>query len=356
MRQSRLKLFLVGLLVLLMGTACVQLDSDIRINSDGLIEEIRNGILLRDASILSLATVPEDQIEQYAFFWFLTTQLSGFNRDDHVAGIDIFINLDSLRKAGLDLEAEGIWDESTIIHGKDPETGYVYVEYRIDLAEFLEELSNELITELGDEFVEEFGSVGDFAAELAALREALLLNFSGIQVQTFLEYNLITRMPGKVIEASHGQTLPGQPDVHVVRLNLLNLLEGPLVIRVVADPQQPVLPYETIDIAPHQSMQKDVWQAGRFWLNEQVAVQDVTFRAGEQFPEISGQIYNSGDQAYKWVSLGLSLFDIEGRFIDHHTLLIQNVGAGEERGFRKRLFDGDLSNVVFYRLEWAMGL
>lgn len=347
MRRKQVKLWLVGLMVLLVGTACVQVDSEIRLNSDGVIEEMRSSIVLHDASVLSLVNVPAEQLEEYATFWAMTKQLAGFRRD-RVAGVEFFVNLNPIREAGLDLEAEDFWEEFTIIrdHGKDPETGHIYVEYVFDLAEmFADELFEE----------EEFG-FEEFIAELQALRsDPFTWGLMGARMQSLFEYNLITRMPGKVVYASHGETLPGQPNVHSVTVNFLSLLDGPLTIRVVADPEQRVLPYEKLDIQPHPAMQKDVWEAGRFWLNDQVAVQDVTFRAGAQTPEISGQLYNSGDQSYQWVSLGLSLFDNEGRFIDHYTLLIQHVGAGEERGFRKRLFDGDLSDVAFYRLEWAMG-
>lgn len=347
MRRKQLKLWLVGLITLLMGTACVQIDSEVRLNSDGLIEELRSSIIWHDVSILSLANVPEEQLQEYAAFWALTVQLAGFRRD-HVAGVEFFLNLDPLREAGLDLEAEGFWEEVTFIqdHGKDPETGHVYIEYLFDLAALLE----------SDFFVDEEFGFEEFIAELQVLRaDPLTWGLFGARLQSFLEYNLITRMPGKVVYASHGETLPGQPNVHSMTVNLLSLLDGPLVVRVVADPEQRVLPYEMLDIEPHSTMQKDVWQAGRFWLNDHVAVQDVTFRAGDPFPEISGLLYNSGDQSYRWVSLGLSLFDDEGRFVDHHTMLIHHLGAGEERGFRKQLFDGDLSNVAFYRLEWAMG-
>lgn len=329
-------------MVLLVGTACVQIDSEVRLNSDGLIEEMRGGVVLRDASILSLLTVPEEHIEEYAYLWALTTGFGGFSRDQ-VAGVEAFIDLQPIREAGLDLEEEGFWDEVVTFiqdHGKDPETGYVYIDYLLEFPELPED---------------EFGEMDDLAAELAALNDPVLFSLFGGQMPSPFEYYLVTRMPGKVVSASHGQTLPGQPDVHFARVNLLTLLGGPQVVRVVADPEQRVLPYERLDIQPHHAMQKDVWQAGRYWLTDQVAVQDVTFRAGDQFHEVAGQLFNSGEQSYQWVSLGLSLFDIEGRFIDHHSLMIQNVAAGEERGFRKQLFHGDLSNVAFYRLEWAMG-
>lgn len=340
MRQKALKLCLVGLTILLVGTACVRVDSEYRLNSTGHIVSMQDKYVLDDISILSLIDVPEEALEEYAFFWFLTKAMDGFDRNE-VVRLETYIDLQEIRDAGLDLEAAGFWEEFSIVrdHGLDPETGHVFIEYLLDLPEIPDETRGTL----------------NLRDELAELLDPMFLSMLGEEMQLPLSYQIVTRMPGKIVSSSQGQTMWGQPDVHVFDVDFLAVLEGPQLIRIVADPEQRVLPFDTVDVKPHQAMQKDVWESGRFWLTGQVAAQEITFREGEHFSEIAGQIVNSGDQSYRWVSLGLSLFDAEGRFIDHHSLMIQNVPAGAERGFHKRLLHGDLTNVAFYRLEWSMG-
>src|SRR5690625_1952758 len=259
-------------MILLVGTACVRVDSEVRLNSTGQIEEMRGRVVLEDASVFSLANAPEEELEEYILLWLLTSGL-GVQADHEVLGIEGFIDLQQIRTAGLDVDQEGLWDEVTMIrdHGKDPETGHVYIEYEFAFPEIPDEA--------GDDF--------DLAEQLVMLNDPMLQSLFGGEWASPLTYRVVTRMPGKIVSSSFGHTQAGQPHVHVAEIDLFYLAEGPQRFRIVADPEQRVLPYDMVDIRPHPAMQEVGNMPGRYGLANGVVVKDVTFRNGSHYSEIA---------------------------------------------------------------------
>lgn len=92
------------------------------------------------------------------------------------------------------------------------------------------------------------------------------------------------------------------------------------------------------------------------WLAPGLFVQDFSFRQGLFGIEVVGEIVNQARRDYQQVVLGISFFDARGIFVDHYTVVIPNLPAGERRGFKQPLLGFRPSGVDALRWEWKYGI
>lgn len=371
---------MLGLLTLLLLVAgCVEMEWETVVGSDGAVEHTtfrfitENEDLFKDAWNDLQSDLENERAEYETLRPYL--QVSS-HTDDNRYVIEVTADFEAARQSGIDLEtytrnsaAFDVFHEVLQGTGIDPETGLVYADYVFHPSEeFSDPLLRMLMADMGytGPVVRTITHMpGEIVGDVGR-NDVHVTLLTPNRVQTEVSLTELNRTVEMRIEAepSDGQAADANPDAEAERTQDSNLVPVEWKAAEQAPSEAAPRGWEPFARSPEPRLiidqgslarlrQEPFIGSSRVQLTETLFVQDVTVhKDGLIGPEIVGEIINKGTDSFRWVGLGIAFFDANGKLIEYQTLMIPNVEAGQQRGFKKYLYKANIEEAVTYRIEW----